>query len=196
MSNIVDLFKKLTYTTTDSPLTEEELCIFEKNHDIQIPAEYRDFLKYIANGVTFSNGEKIYGIKRPAEKTRFKRLYFNFLLKDGYNKYFSTFPKPYPKFDGSYPQYEDCIDIETHSEKCHMCNHYNECLDSEFDDVDIYDPEDSPIFNGCYEIFNKHYLIMKGCSKNQIWISPECDAGVMQPKYNSFSACIIYLANL
>ena len=157
--DVEKIFKSLSYETIDVCLSKEEVETFEHNNKIIFPEQYREFLLYIGNGVQFKNGKIIKGIKRPVEKQINKRSSYRFLFKEGMNAYLNISPKPYPRYDGKLPQYDDCIDPENWEEGCNKCQHYMECIDT---DYDIYSLDDSAYFNGCHDLDGMFYLIVSG----------------------------------
>ncbi|MBQ8001579.1 MAG: SMI1/KNR4 family protein, partial [Ruminococcus sp.] len=130
MDNINLFFNELSFERLDDCLTEDEVISFEENNNVKIPAQYRNFLLHIGNGIKLSNGNTIRGIRRPVEKCRLKRISYRFLFKEGMNDYLNVTPKPYPRYDDEFPQYEDCRDTINLENGCKECKHYMECIDT------------------------------------------------------------------
>ena len=189
-------FNELSYERLDNCLTETEIDSFEKNNNVKIPEQYRCFLLYIGNGIRLCNGKVIQGLKKPVEKLYLKRLSHRFLFKDGINYYLKIEPKPYPRYDDKFPQYEDCLDPINLENGCNKCKHYMECIDSLYDDNPLYDPMDNAFFNGCFDLHDTRLLIFTGDSKGQVWRASEGDSGVLYPEFKDFFKYVKYLASI
>ena len=181
-----------TFNILGPCLTDEEISVFEQSHNITLPLQYKVFLSQIGNGLKFKNGNIINGIRFSKNRHLYNRLSYRFLFKDEINAYKKLLPKPYPRYDGIHPQYKDCLDTLTYEEQCKICPHFFECIDTEYDESTLYNPQNNAYFNGCLELSNRnHFLIVTGDSKGQVWHTPEADSGIMIPKFKDFNDFLI-----
>lgn len=185
-------FSELSFECLDACLTENEIASFENNNNVKIPEQYRYFLLHIGNGIKTSNGKIICGLRRPVHKYHLKRISYRFLFKEGINDYLKIEPKPYPRYDEKFPQYEDCHDTINLKNGCKECNHYMECIDTCYDENPLYDPEDNAFFNGCFDLHDSRLLIFTGDSRGQVWRYPEADSGVLYPEFKDFFEYVKY----
>ncbi len=184
----------LAYEILDSCLTEGEIHCIEKNNGVKIPKQYCDFLLYIGNGIKLYNGNIIRGTRRPVYKFKPKRISYRFLFLEGMNSYFEIEEKPYPRYDGAFPQYEDCFDPINLENGCEKCKYYVECIDSCYEDNPLYDLQDNAYFNGCFDLYDTRLLIFTGDARGRVWRCPEADSSVLYPEFENFFEYIKFKA--
>ncbi len=131
MSKVSSLKEKLEYLKTydkyytifgscehkyllNEPLSEDELCEFEAKHNIKLPSQYRDFLKYMGNGGA-GPCYGIYGLKSDVDYSDLSKL---FLLNNDFD--IENYPDEYPCV---VDENLDCDECEK-QEKCLMNFNY------------------------------------------------------------------------
>lgn len=163
--------QEIAFEPLDAPLTQEEIILFEQLNGIVIPAEYKQFLVTVGNGIKIDVGKKdcryVYGIKRPISKRLNRRLKMDFSFEEPYHERLNTHEFQLPS---------DCIDPEGDLEdSCVKCQHLDNCFYAYAEELDDYD---HMIYNGAYPICYAgctymYFLIVNGTHRGEVWINNE-----------------------
>lgn len=172
--NRPDLFKMLDgvdYQQLDC-LTEEEISSFEEKNQIELPLEYRRFLKEIGNGIRFAEPNPQF--QYPNGQIRYREV-FGIEIKKTHEHYKYVFPFRKEGYQGDdNPNYPECDynmgeDLE---DVCLACEHRYICPDGpeEFTEMAMHHGTMEITYAGCTYYY---YLVLNGPHRGEVWISSE-----------------------